>query len=171
VGNRISVLIAVGLVACSASESRVPERTLLPSVPIAALDDQPTDLRAVVAGRVSLVSLWASWCEACQTEQETLNRLSALVSPKEAVVVGIAVGESRQRVVDFLRQHPSTYVQLVDENFQFADAIKRKRVPTTIVVDRTGRIVYAGGALDARGLDAFRRALSEAAGHSAAMAR
>jgi thiol-disulfide isomerase/thioredoxin len=169
VGNWIPILIAASLVACAAPEARPPEAAMLPSVPVASLDEQPTDLRAVVAGRVSLVNLWASWCTACVAEQDALNRLSGLLSPNDAVVVGIAVGESRQQVMDFLRLHPSSYIQLVDEDFKFADALRRKRVPTTLVVDRAGRIVYAAGAVDASSLNAFRRALAEGTGRSLAM--
>jgi thiol-disulfide isomerase/thioredoxin len=160
-GNWISLLIAFSLFACSSADPRVPEPTLLPSVPVATLAGQPTDLRTVVAGRVSLVNLWASWCEACQLEQRSLNQLSMRVNPNEALVVGVAVGEARQQVVDFLQRHPASYAQFVDETFKFADAIQRNRVPTTIVVQRTGRIAFEGGAVDAQSLQAFRQALSE----------
>jgi thiol-disulfide isomerase/thioredoxin len=160
-GNRISLLIAVSLLACSPAEPRVPEPTLLPSVPVATLEGQTTDLRSVIAGRVSLVNLWASWCEACQAEQRALNQLSARVNPNQAVVVGVAVGEARQQVLDFLQLHPANYAQFVDESFKFADAIQRNRVPTTIVVQRSGRIVFEGGAVDAHSLQAFRDAMSE----------
>jgi thiol-disulfide isomerase/thioredoxin len=160
-GNWISLLIAASLFACSTTEPRAPEPALLPSVPVATLDGHPTDLHAVIAGRVSLVNLWASWCEACQVEQRALNQLSARVNPNEAVVLGVAVGDARQQVLDFLHRHPANYAQFVDESFKFADAIQRNRVPTTIVVERTGRIVFEGGAVDALSLDAFRGALSE----------
>jgi thiol-disulfide isomerase/thioredoxin len=160
-GNRVSLLIAVSLFACSPAAPRAPEPTLLPAVPVATLEGRPADLRAVIAGRVSLVNLWASWCEACQVEQRALNQLSTRVNPNQGMVVGVAVGEARQQVADFLQRHPANYAQFVDESFKFADAIQRNRVPTTIVVERSGRIVFEGGAVDAHSLQAFRDALSE----------
>jgi hypothetical protein len=52
------------------------------------------------------------------------------------------------------------YTQLVDEEFRFADSIGERRVPATLVLDRAGRIVYRGDALDARSLAALRDALA-----------
>jgi hypothetical protein len=46
----------------------------------------------------------------------------------------------------------------VDPNFALADALGERRVPATLVVDRSGHIVYRGGALDGAGLAALRRA-------------
>jgi len=54
------------------------------------------------------------------------------------------------------------YAQLVDERFRFADALGQERVPATLVIDRTGRIVFSGGALDDSALAALRAALAEA---------
>jgi hypothetical protein len=55
------------------------------------------------------------------------------------------------------------YLQLVDEDFRLADALGQRRVPATIVVDRGGRIVYWGEAIDPASLAAFRGAMGPAA--------
>ena len=123
------------------------------------LDRQTTDLAAAVHGRPALVSLWATWCEACTTELDALNRLDVRAKERGALVVGVAIGEPRERVAEFVATRGLNYAQLVDEDFHFADALGERRVPTTLVVDRTGRVVYVGGALDEAALAAFRSAL------------
>jgi thiol-disulfide isomerase/thioredoxin len=133
----------------------------LPPVELYTLDSQAADLHTLIDGRVAVVNLWASWCEACESEWPALNRLAANVEKSDAVVVGVAVGEAHATVNAFLERHPSAYVQLVDEDFRFADFLGRRRVPTTLVIDRRGRIVYTGGAMDGRLLAALRRASSE----------
>jgi hypothetical protein len=50
---------------------------------------------------------------------------------------------------------------LLDEDFRVADALGQRDVPATLVVDRGGRIVYRGDALDSASLVAFRRTLGE----------
>jgi peroxiredoxin len=116
---------------------------------------------ALAEGRVALVSLWATWCDACDKEMDALNRLhESTASGGDAVVIGVAVGEDRAKVADFTRHRGLRYAQLVDEHFAFADALGQRRLPATLVVDRHGRIVYRGEALDARGLDALRRAIA-----------
>ena len=116
---------------------------------------------ALAEGRVALVSLWATWCDACDREMDALNRLHESTAPGgDAVVIGVAVGEERAKVAAFTQRRGLRYAQLVDEHFAFADALGQRRLPATLVVDRHGRIVYRGEALDARGLDALRRAIA-----------
>ena len=132
----------------------------LPATPVETLDGTSTDLRQVLRGRVGVVSLWATWCDACLDEIDALERLQAqALTRDDAVVVGVAVGETREKVAAFARQRRLPYAQLVDEGFRLADALGEPRVPATLVVDREGRIVFRGGALDHAGLTAFRSAL------------
>ncbi len=107
------------------------------------------------------MSLWASWCTACSDEFPALNRLSAVAAQHGAIVVGVAVGDSNDTVQDIARREQLRYTLFVDSDFKLADALGQRNVPATLVVDRDGHIVYVGGALDERALDAFRRAMSD----------
>jgi len=49
-----------------------------------------------------------------------------------------------------------------DGEFKLSDALGQRRVPATLVLDRGGRVVYSGGALDEQALAAFRAALGGA---------
>ncbi len=132
----------------------------LPSVPVVTLEGTPTDLPAMVHGRVAVVSFWATWCDVCVGEIDALARLQAQAGARsDAVVIGVAVGEPRETVAAFARKRELRYAQVIDEDFRLADALGQERVPTTLVVDRAGRIVFRGGALDPAGLAAFRTAL------------
>lgn len=136
-----------------------PRVTTLPPVELKTLDGRPARLDETLGGRVGVVALWATWCEACAQELDALERLHARAAGRDAVVVGIDVGEPASAVASVVAARGLTYPQLVDEEFRFADALGQKRVPTTLVVDRAGRVVFTGGALDAPALAAFRSAL------------
>ena len=97
--------------------------------------------------------------EALVAELDSLTRLSERAASHGAVVVAVAVGEKRRTVAEFVARRGLRYPQLVDEDFHLADALGQSRVPTTLVIDRNGRIVYAGGALDEAALSALRSAL------------
>lgn len=130
---------------------------------VITLAGERTNLGHVASGRVALVSLWATWCDACLKEIDALNRLAARTSERQdALVVGVAVGESLAEVGAFTRRHGMNYVQLVDEDFSLADALGQRSVPATLIVDRRGHIVYRGDVLDGAGLSAFRKALGNA---------
>lgn len=155
----------VAVAGCGAGEPpRTSPQTVtsVPSARLSALDGSTTDLGALVRGHPALVTLWATWCEACVGETKALNQLEERSRPDGgALVVAVAVGESRETVGTFAQTHRLGYSLFVDEDFRVADALGERRVPTTLVVDRHGRIVFRGGALDRAGLTALRQVLAE----------
>jgi peroxiredoxin len=142
----------------------------LAPIELRTLDGRPARLDEVAHGRPALVSLWATWCEACGRELDALARLHEATRDAGAAVIAIAVGEPHAQVAAFVQRHALPYAQLVDERFQLADSLGQSRVPATLVLDRDGRIVYRGGIFDEAALAAFRRALADGAGpaHTAA---
>jgi peroxiredoxin len=132
----------------------------LPAVELQTLDGKPVRLDELSRGRPVLVSLWATWCEACTREFDALTRLDEATRGAGAAVIAIAVGEPHAQVASFVQRRALPYAQLVDERFQLADAIGQSRVPATLVLGRDGRVVYRGGAFDEAALAAFRAALA-----------
>ena len=110
------------------------------------------------------MNLWATWCDTCVGEIDAMKRLAAQTSEHgDALVVGVAVGETPAAVAAFARDRQMGYLQLVDEDFHLADALGQRRVPATLVVDRAGRIVYWGEAMDPASIAAFRGAIGSSA--------
>jgi thiol-disulfide isomerase/thioredoxin len=140
-----TVLISLAVAACASAPQTAPHT---PEI--------PTQLGSMLAGRPALVSLWATWCDSCRDEMPALVRLDAYARDHGAVVVGVAVGERIDHVTRFVADRKLSYAQLVDEDFHLADALGERNIPTTLVVDRAGHIVFTGRALDERALSAFR---------------
>jgi thiol-disulfide isomerase/thioredoxin len=136
----------------------------LPSVELVTLDGKPARLDETLRGKVALVSLWATWCDACDHELAALGRLDAAARKAGATVLAVAEGEEPAKVADFTRRRGLSWAQLVDQRFLLGDALGQKRVPATLVVNRSGEIVFVGGALDAAALAALERALADGKG-------
>jgi peroxiredoxin len=150
------------LVSCAPRRDGAPAAhaaTSIPNARVRTLDSSETDLGLALRGRPALISLWATWCEPCRNELPALNRIDAWAKDHGALVVGVAVGEPLARISTFATEAHLSYMVLVDEDFRFADAIGEKRVPATLVVDRGGRIVYVGGAVDRRAVEVFHKLL------------
>lgn len=151
-----NALLALILLGCGTAAVPPAKPTTLPAASLQSLDRSPQDLATTLEGRPALLSLWATWCDACQKELGDLERLDAWSREHGGVVVGVAVGEPVAKVRAFAADHRLPYAILVDEDFHLADTLGEKRVPATLVVDRTGKIVHTGGALDAKSEAAFR---------------
>jgi thiol-disulfide isomerase/thioredoxin len=168
--HRLPLLTALVLAAaaCSSASSvpapvTSPGPAPLPAVQLSTLAGERTEVARLADGRVALVSLWATWCDSCQKEMDALNRLHAATAEgRDAIVIGVDVGEEPEAVAAFARRRGLRYAQLLDEHFELADAVGQRRLPCTLVVDRRGRIVFRGDALDARALDALRRTIADA---------
>jgi peroxiredoxin len=157
---RLSLLVVVFASCATARPAPAPlPQDPLPPIQLQTLDGQPAQLQQTLAGRVALVAVWATWCDGCAAEFEALSRLSDRAGAHGAVVVAVNMGESRDEVARFVAQRGLRYPQLIDQQYRLAHALGNDRVPTTLVIDRTGRVVYAGGALDENALAALRAAL------------
>jgi thiol-disulfide isomerase/thioredoxin len=165
-GVRLPLLIALAALVFSCASFPLPPPppsvpALLPDVEVTTLSGERTTVIHAADGRVALVSLWATWCEACAKEMDSLNRLNAKAAGA-LVVIGVAIGEDRQKVAGFVRSRGLRYVQLVDEGFVFADALGgQRRLPVTLVVDQRGRVIFRGDALDSKTLEALRKASAD----------
>jgi peroxiredoxin len=148
-------LFVSSLVACASAPAPAVKPTALPNAPLLSLDHGNEELARALGGKPALVSLWATWCDACQREMPNLALLDAWAKEHGGVVMGVAVGEPVEKVKTFASAHRMGYPILVDEDFRLADALGEKKVPATLVVDRTGKIVFTGGALDDRSKKAF----------------
>ncbi len=146
-------LVLIALLGC-APAATLPTKDLA-HARIVDADGKTTDLAALANGRVTVASLWAPWCESCRREEPALVRLHQLaLERRDFVLVSIAIDAKPED----LRGDAPPYPRLVDTG-AFAEAGMR-RVPTTLVIDASGRTVYEGGALDRDALDALTKVLA-----------
>jgi peroxiredoxin len=155
---RLSLLTLLAI-SCATAPAPSPRVESLPPLDLQTLDGQPARLQETLGGRVALIALWAPWCDGCQAEFEALGRLHDRTAPRGALVLAVAVGQTRDVVARFVADRGLRYPQLVDEQFRLSRAIGDDHLPTTLVIDRAGRVVYQGGKFDEKALAALRAAL------------
>jgi thiol-disulfide isomerase/thioredoxin len=91
-------------------------------------------------GKIVLVNLWATWCPPCREEIPSLERLWRLERGRGVVVLGIDQGESSRVVEAFARHSGVSYPLLIDTDQRYGRAYGSLGLPTTILVDRNGRV-------------------------------
>lgn len=97
-----------------------------------------------LAGDVVVINVWGSWCAPCRAETPDLVRLANEDADRGVRFVGINTRDNPAAAKAFVRTFKVPYPSVVDAEGQvllaFRDTIPTTVVPTTVVVDRQGRI-------------------------------
>lgn len=100
-------------------------------------------------GRVVVLNFWATWCPPCRREIPDLVSLQQQYSPRGLVVVGIAMDQGGAAIVKpFVKKMGINYPVVMGDQKTAAAYGGIEVVPTTFIIDKTGRIaaVRQGGA-------------------------
>jgi thiol-disulfide isomerase/thioredoxin len=90
-------------------------------------------------GKVTMVNFWGTWCPPCRAEIPDLIALQRRYADG-LQIIGIADDVSDAVVLEFARQHGINYrlAMITDE---LRSAFRIRALPTTVIVDREGRVV------------------------------
>jgi len=116
------------------------------------LEGQAVDVAFLTRGKVTLIAMWASWCQPCIEEIPRLRDLARVYRDRGLVVVGIGVeqGEdtpAKQRHV--AARQLVNYLLLFDAGRSFQTAYDLRSLPFSILVGADGRISWQGNVLPA----------------------
>ena len=109
--------------------------------PIARAAEPGFDL-ARYKGKAVYLDFWASWCGPCKFSFPFMTRLQSAYRDKGLVVVAVNVDHERARADLFLRQQNNTLLVVFDPKGEIATHFKVKDMPTSVMIDRTGRVRY-----------------------------
>jgi peroxiredoxin len=93
-------------------------------------------------GRVVLINFWATWCGPCRIEMPAIEKLYREFADRELTVLAVDVMESPREVRNYLAEHGFSFTVLLDEDGTIAGRYGAGAIPTTIIIDREGRIVH-----------------------------
>ena len=108
-----------------------------PTLVLPDLDGKPVDLTRY-RGKVVLVNFWATWCPPCRKEFPSLGRVRKLFRPTDFEVLAVNVGEDPDTVFSFAGA--TDFPVLFDRDSQAMERWPVRGLPTTLVVDRQGRL-------------------------------
>ncbi|MBW9268846.1 MAG: TlpA family protein disulfide reductase [Candidatus Thiodiazotropha sp. (ex. Lucinisca nassula)] len=143
-----SILCFSLLISSSPNRLEAAENRLTPVAPIPAL---PFRLQNLVGnykqlrdyrGQVVLVNFWATWCTPCRAELPSMNRAWHRLKSSGMAMLAINLGEDREAVSAFLRDYPIDFEVLMDERGRISQRWRIKALPTTLVLNKRGQIIY-----------------------------
>lgn len=160
----LGTLLMVALLAGCAAAGGVAATDAGPSAALVAapafalprLDGQGALDLADLRGRVVVLNVWASWCPPCRAEAPTFSAVARAFADRGVTVLGVNVQDTPEAAERFVRDYALTYPNVRDEEGGVARAYGALGLPTTVLIDRQGRIARRWiGALTERQLVAF----------------
>jgi thiol-disulfide isomerase/thioredoxin len=103
---------------------------------------------ADLAGRPTVVNLWASWCKPCRVELPALEKFAAAGAGRVRVV-GVVTKDRHDQAQSVIDEQKLTFAMLEDQGQQLAIAVSPLvskalvSLPATLFITPGGRIAYA----------------------------
>lgn len=110
-----------------------------PDLAIQSLDGKRHLSLEEMQGKVVIVDFWATWCKPCRKSFPALEEL-ARTGGDNVAVIGISVDEDGAGIPEFVKETGVTFPVAWDKDHAIASRWKMGTMPTTFIVDRTGKV-------------------------------
>lgn len=133
-------VVVLALLAISRWQTRglIAEGERLPPLELRSLDGRLVNLSSL-AGRPTLVHVWATWCGVCRAEIPSLNALARDLPDGSLLVTIVSDGDDLERIRDYIKQHDIRYEVLLG-NDAVTEQLHVRSFPTNYFVDERGLV-------------------------------
>ncbi len=126
------------------AETAALKSDLAPDLTLQTLDGQAVSLSGF-KGKVVLINFWATWCPPCVREIPRLVRVAETYKEQGLVVLGVntTFQDDTAKVRQFAADQRISYPVLLDLQGEASKKYPSNLMPTTYLIDRSGKIVHA----------------------------
>ena len=96
----------------------------------------------LLSGPVTVVNVWATWCEPCRQEQTAIQAVQARYEPRGVRFLGINYNDDREAAERWVDDFAVTYPSLYDPDGRTAALLGFPFLPDTYVADAGGTIKF-----------------------------
>jgi thiol-disulfide isomerase/thioredoxin len=116
-----------------------------PDMALLTLDGQPANLSAYLGKTPLLMEIWATWCENCEALAPRILAAKKKYGDRMKFLgVAVSFNQSPARVKAHMEKHGFDLETLYDKKGEADVVYGVKATSTIVVVDKAGKIVYAG---------------------------
>jgi len=92
-------------------------------------------------GKIVFLNFWTTWCPTCRIEMPSMEKLHQKLKNKDFAMLTINLQESASQVKAFFKEFKLTFTALLDSNGEVGASFGIRAIPTTYILDKTGRII------------------------------
>jgi cytochrome c biogenesis protein CcmG/thiol:disulfide interchange protein DsbE len=114
-----------------------------PDYRVQRLGGDSVGIRTAYAGHVTLINIWATWCEPCKEEMPSLERLYEAYRDRGFRVAATSIDtDTPEPVLEYAQQLGLSFDILHDRSGEIQQVYQTVGVPESFLIDRHGRITY-----------------------------
>lgn len=126
---------------CPVADGKPAGSDALPDLTLACLGGGPDVNLAGLAGRPTVINLWASWCKPCRKELPLLAKAHQQFGDGLQIIGIDFADDAPDKAIELARLSGVTYPQLVDSDEDSKVDLLVVALPQTVFVDAQGTIV------------------------------
>jgi peroxiredoxin len=140
--NTASLMLLISVFASSvfaATELKEPEDA--PDFTLKSLKGSNLKL-SEFRGDVVMINFWATWCGPCRQEMPILNDLYLKYRDMGFTLLGVNVEKNTTKAANMIRDLKVVFPVLFDTENSVSKLYKVEAMPSTVLVDRDGKLRY-----------------------------
>ena len=114
-----------------------------PEIALGTLDGKKVSLKDF-RGKIVLLNFWASWCVPCREEMPAMEKLYQEYKDKNFTILAIAVKDSRQDTLNFVKELKLTYPVALDLDAKVGQEYGAWGLPVTYLIGPNGEGLARG---------------------------
>lgn len=154
-----SLAIALGCTVLQAQATIMPT-TAAPDFTLRTLSGPNVRLQEQ-RGKVVMINFWATWCGPCRQEMPHLSRLYDKYRAAGFVLLGVNVDDDTRRAGDMAQRMGLPFPVLFDTEKSVSRLYDLGTMPTSVLIDRDGRVRYVHAGYLAGYEDLYERQIRE----------
>ena len=138
------VLMILGLTTFISAQDADVTETEATNFVLENIDGDVIELNEHIGEGPILISFWATWCKPCKEELPHVQELLEKYEEKGLTVFAISTDSEKSvaKVKPYIKSHNYTFEVLLDTNSEVARSYYVRSVPFTLIIDKSGKIVY-----------------------------
>jgi thiol-disulfide isomerase/thioredoxin len=111
------------------------------SAPVLSLAGSTAQQAVPVAGKLTYVDFWASWCGPCRKSFPWMNEMQRKYAAQGLAIVGVNLDQERSDADAFLQKTPAEFPIAFDPSGDAPTRYGVKGMPTSVLVGADGKVL------------------------------